>query len=55
MKLKSCVVVKRALFQQSTLDQLDRGKPINTKRTVAYGLKKNVQYGPCVTNDLKTL
>ena len=28
MKLKSCVVVKRALFQQSTLDQLDRDKPI---------------------------
>ena len=55
MKLKSCVVVKRALFQQSTLDQLDRGKPINTKRTVAYGLKTNVQYGPCVTNDLNTL
>ena len=54
-EIKSCVVVKRALFQQSTLDQLDRGKPINTKRTVAYGLKKNVQYGPCVTNDLNTL
>ena len=59
MKLKSCMVVKRALFQQSTLDQLDRGKPINTKRTVAYGLKKNVfiksRYGPCVTNDVNTL
>lgn len=59
MKLKSWVVVKRTLFQQSTLDQLDRGKPINTKRTVAYRLKKNVfiqsQYGPCVTNDVNTL
>ena len=59
MKLKSWVVVKRALFQQSTLDQLDRGRPINTKRTVAYRLKKNVfiqsRYGPCVTNDVNTL
>ena len=59
MKLKSCVVVKRALFQQSTLDQLDRGKPINIKCTVAYGLKKNVfvksRYGPCVRNNVNNL
>ena len=39
MKLKSCMVVEQSLFQQSTLDQLDRGKPINTKCTVTYWLK----------------